>query len=111
MPMISPPRTIRSAPKYAARNDFSIPLGKRFVTEADRVDDAGPEVIHDHIRRIEQAQDDLASLRMLAVDLNAFFGTIRAEKKVAVFARILSHLGARAFDRLHLDNFRAIVAE
>src|SRR5271167_3465621 len=104
-------RTGRAEARNAACDDARVARRNLFVAEADRFHHARPEVVDDNVGAVDQPLQDGATLGRLGRDLDTLLRAIGAEEEVGVFAALVPHLAARAFDRFDLENFGAVVAQ
>ena len=89
-------------------------MRESFVVEADRLHDAGAEVVDDDVGGVDQAHQDFAALGFLDREPDTFLRSIGGEEEVAVVTlgvAAVAQLAARIFDRLDLENLGAVIAE
>ena len=85
-----------------------------FVVEANRLHNAGAEVVDHDVGSIDQAHQDFAALGFLDRNPDAFLRSIGGEEEIAVVTlgvAAVAQFAARIFDRLDLEDFGAVIAE
>ena len=113
------PRLIAPRPGLAEAGDRGIdharPSGRdRLVAESQTVHRAGTEVLHEHVRPIEQLLENPARLRLLQIERQALLVPVDAEEVRTFFADERRSPPARvvpAAGLLDLDDPRAHVGE
>ena len=91
-------------------------LAQRFITETQTGDDAGTEILDEHVGRPHELHDDFLRFRLLEIQSDGFLAGVEHEKRRAhallLQCRITQALSrAVALTILDLDDLGAEIAE
>ena len=104
-------------PGFAVAGDRAVDQARierreSLVVDAEALGHAGPEVVHEHVRRLDQPQQRFAAFGTLEIEHDAQLAAIDAEERAILRLqrrRILAQVVAAR--RLDLDDVRALVGE
>src|SRR5271154_1618654 len=105
-------RAGRAEARDRACNDARVARRERFVIEPESLHDAGAKVVDHHVGAVDEPHQDFAAFRRFDLEADTFLRSIGRKKEITVRAlAVAAELAARIFDRLDLQDLRAVVAE